>query len=139
MEIRELRIGNLVNVPRLGQSAFRIDIIEHLSKNHDKVGVSQPIAEGFPTHPLTLFLEDLQPIPLTEEILLKCGFEDGCKSIYAIYLPNDGSYFHVKYSVHNNGFYVVLEGFYASRRIKSVHQLQNIIFALTGEELKINL
>jgi hypothetical protein len=75
---------------------------------------------------------NFQPIPLTEEILLKCGFvKDGrwfCLhfGFYSIGIANDESGFN----------YVWDDGF---RTIKYLHQLQNLYFALTNEELTINL
>jgi hypothetical protein len=66
-----------------------------------------------------------EPIPLTEEWLLKLGAKrDKIDNTYylselEIMLPN---FFRYKTSI--------------IRRIKYVHQLQNLYFALTGEELK---
>jgi TATA-box binding protein (TBP) (component of TFIID and TFIIIB) len=67
------------------------------------------------------------PIPITEEILLKCGFEKG----------------KCYFSLEN--FDIDLKGWFgfnnmvANANIKYLHQLQNLYFALTGEELEVNL
>lgn len=76
------------------------------------------------------------PIPLTEEILLKAGFEKVSNESEAL-----------KYSL--NGFDLVftydewtwspIQGAKIGTNIKYIHQLQNLYFALTGEELKIEL
>jgi hypothetical protein len=72
----------------------------------------------------------LTPIPLTEEWLVRFGFEKHkTTDIYPTYAKglinvNDGVVWVV-----NNGFL---------NHIKHVHQLQNLYFALTGRELTLN-
>ena len=72
-----------------------------------------------------------KPIPITEDILLKCGFEKfTTKDIYPTYVNklfnwNDGILFLVGYNFINH--------------IKYLHDLQNLYFALTKTELTINL
>jgi hypothetical protein len=78
--------------------------------------------------------EEVEPIPLTEEWLFKFGFKfDGHCSWWKnklIELTIDTG--EDEYSVfNNNGDYITLKG------IKYVHSLQNLHFALTGEELTI--
>lgn len=75
------------------------------------------------------FSEFYEPIPLTEEILLKCGYfklDNGqihyVRKGHEIWLCDD------MFSCNKNG--VIL---------KSLHQLQNLYFALTNEELTVNL
>lgn len=77
---------------------------------------------------------DLSPIPLTPEILASCGFKDG--------------YFELPFGnklcigSSNNGEYVAYFGEQVvtlSKYYKYLHQLQNLYFALTGEELEIKL
>jgi len=70
-------------------------------------------------------LINVQPIPLTEEWLLKFGFDD-----LGTYGYGRGN-FHI--CLHENEFYFSIN----NRKvfIKHVHQLQNLYFALTGEEL----
>jgi hypothetical protein len=71
MEANELRIGNYVNCPKDGQNPFRIDLFEYASKGIGKFGMIYDKN----THPLTWYLQDLKPISLTEEWLLKFGLE----------------------------------------------------------------
>jgi len=72
-----------------------------------------------------------QPIPLTEEWLLKFGFvaknEGYLCSNKKVYLSDDFYYYCLYFDCED-----VIE-------IKYVHSLQNLYFALTGEELKIEL
>ena len=79
---------------------------------------------------------NLHPIPLTEEVLLKCGFE--------------WSIFHQAYHF-NNGFKYVIDicvGFCRVikyrrngeliNKIDYLHQLQNLYFDLTSNELDVS-
>jgi hypothetical protein len=83
--------------------------------------------------------EDLQPIPLTPEILEKCGFQkDSIDFILplkhgSLQSPLSGEYVVFGLEV-NDLFYDAHES-----DIKYLHQLQNLYFALTCEELQINL
>lgn len=80
----------------------------------------------------------IEPIELTEEILLKCGFEktqEGCIKTLS-YQSNIGL---IKMK---DRFMVSMScpfGLFQSKSIKYIHQLQNLIFALTQKELEINL
>jgi hypothetical protein len=109
MKENELRIGNWVLSPTEGEI---------------QIENGWQIDEG----------EEVKPIPLTEEWLFKFGFKfDGHCSWWKnklIELTIDTG--EDEYSVFNdNGDYITLKG------IKYVHQLQNLYFALTGEELTI--
>jgi len=72
---------------------------------------------------------DIDPIPLTEEWLLKFGFvKHKTTDIYPTFAKqmfnwNDGILYIIGYGFMNH--------------IKHVHQLQNLYFALTGEELVV--
>ena len=80
-----------------------------------------------------------KPIPLTEEILLKCGFVYiESKNVYKLYLPNDnqlliGFNFQNELRLYYKVFNIDLV------EIKHLNQLQNLYFALTNEELTITL
>jgi hypothetical protein len=72
-----------------------------------------------------------KPIPLTEEWLLKFGFERRqIKDLISYTLPKLELY---QYASNNNKiFFEYADG---EVELKYVHQLQNLYFALTGEEL----
>lgn len=77
--------------------------------------------------------EDLNPIELTEERLLQCGFKHTGNGFYELLgthigLCNIGDVFF------NVGFKGITIG-----NIKYLHQLQNLYFVLIGKELEINL
>lgn len=80
-----------------------------------------------------------EPIPLTEEILLKCGFEN---KKYKIDVFEKG---RIRVWIGSRGQYLVYlieEDTTTAHYICSieyVHTFQNLIFALTQTELEINL
>lgn len=81
--------------------------------------------------------EICQPIPLTEEWLVRFGFEYlyfNSEELIHKEFKNLYAYKHVM----NDGFGIVLRGFHALPFVKHVHQLQNLYFALTGEELTLS-
>ncbi len=80
-------------------------------------------------------IEHMRPLHLTEEWLEKLGFEKRAGRMWCINDSNKYSGFFIK--VWSNGLYECrLYGTNILDDCKYVHQLQNIIFALTGEELK---
>jgi len=72
-----------------------------------------------------------QPIPLTEEILIKCGFQCKPKTLSIV---NKSGHCTIELS-RGNFTFKHKDG---KAVIKYLHQLQNLYFALTGEELKFN-
>jgi len=113
----ELRIGNLIKSPN--GEVFKVDNIQVNSINQriDGDGVAG-----------SYFLSGFTGIELTPEVLEKCGFEK--ERHYVV----KGSI----YVFENN--YVALypeEGREEINlpHIKYLHQLQNLVFALTGNEL----
>ena len=78
---------------------------------------------------------DFEPIPLTEEILLKCGFK---------YYKEDNSYqldfgFYCIWGRLEKEFTLYSNGDETETEIKYLHQLQNLYWCLTGQELEVNL
>ena len=117
MKASELRIGNLVKA-----QPFEGIITVF---NNDKCVVKHK--SGI----VKYLIEDLEPIPLTEEWLLKFGFEkQHNEEDFDYWFKNDFS---------NDIIWEHSEGFCHNLNyggdIKYVHQLQNLYFALTNEEL----
>lgn len=77
---------------------------------------------------------DYDPIPLTPEILEKCGFRLNAWG----YLMQDPA---VEFGISIDSLQPI--NYYGSRlaatEIKHLHQLQNLYFALTNKELEVNL
>lgn len=86
-----------------------------------------------------LFAQFMLPIPLTEEWLLRFGFKNLNNNPYWLSLIHNGTGIHI--GTNSN---VELQFFLGDGTVKTklklnyVHQLQNLFFALTGEELTIN-
>lgn len=110
MKPKELRIGNYVNwINTKEQDAlFLIEEIKQLN-----------------------YHDCFQPIPLTEEWLLKFRFKE-TKEAKTIKWFNKGK-LDIVLSDEN---FIVFD-YLVLKHIKHVHQLQNLYFALTGEELQI--
>lgn len=123
MKANELRIGNWYNWYADG-------------KNYQY----QVKAEDF----VNEIIENFDPIPLTEEILLKCGFfkcedfdEGGLIDYrYELHLFNGSISFTSNWNTEDC-IYVNLNQCGAD--VFYLHQLQNLYFALTGEELNVKL
>ena len=114
MEARELRIGNFVEY---GNDIEQITI-------HHLFGV--------------LNGDDVQPIPLTEKWLLNLGFE--FNEFHKNYKVKVDYYHHSIKFYQNEWVYsndISDASCHTITSIQYVHQLQNIYFALTGEELTI--
>lgn len=109
MQANELRIGNWVKL-------ISKDKFYEISTGYD-------IDEGTES-------EDFQPIPFTEEWLLRLGFEQ------------EGDFYSLNYKgVYFSSlipFNEVVSQSYHETTIEFVHQLQNFYFALCGEELTTN-
>jgi hypothetical protein len=78
-----------------------------------------------------------EPIPLTEEWLVKFGFEDRietgvCIAYHYGHNPITNDWMIELIKIHEDSFYFYKNGHF---KIVFVHQLQNLYFALTGEEL----
>lgn len=116
MEAKELRLGNLVMSS--GNNCTVVAI-------HEDEGVSVLGSDFY----LTENESDLQPIPLTEEWLLKFGFKTMIVEDYDIFLLGG---FLIE--VYTDTCVVCFDNVEITK-IKYVHSLQNLFFALTGTEL----
>lgn len=123
MKANELRTGNWVTDSEHLKGDFQVKSIreEHIFQGDWWIN-----------------LDIIRPIELTEELLLKFGFE-----------PHVGAYLNnvfkkVPFSftcLKDTGWNLMIESFLGGYSLKSqiqyVHQLQNLYFALTGEELEL--
>lgn len=140
MEARELRIRNLVSCEMIGDTytdrkpyygKFIFDVAE--------IGVDRcKLSLGFDAVQVVMY-DEISPIPLTEEWLVRFGFEE------KTYVNGDGDEFNW-WSLHgfslNDGFQLTGDNGTSESmlpyKLEYVHQLQNLFFALTGEELTPN-
>jgi hypothetical protein len=125
MKVNELRIGNLVYSRGCNNEQIESTIISLV-----KAGELIAMCEN-------RFIAD-KPIPLTEEWLDKFGFEYDDIFEYvdfeATYSKEllDGEFLNIRIPSFTTLDIYGIE-------LKYVHQLQNLYFALTGEELKQNV
>lgn len=115
MNIKELRIGSavLTHKPKHGGILFVKDI--------ECRGLVS-LDNGY-----TYELEDVYPVSITKEVLLKCGFEHHRDSLFVLYsehLSVDVSRLEMDWNDELRG-----------HKVEYLHQLQNLLFALTGREL----
>ena len=118
--INELRVGNLVHLIADG--------------HENEPDLVNWIVDDFEFYQNRM--KDIQPIPLTEEWLLKFGwiFNIETNSYEKERMPNG----HLaKTSFGWDMFNYVLKSKTTNKTFYFVHQLQNLYFALTGEELTI--
>lgn len=126
MKANELRIGNYVAIEhcRYGEPYLTIESIGLESVNYDFRAYS---------------VGEIKPIPLTEEWLVKFGFKlyptgSYCKDInYDLYLAI--IYSDTPKEIWLNVYQDGVENTTILKHIHYVHQLQNLYYALTGEEL----
>ena len=131
MEARELRIGNLV----YSYAEWHQISCEQVSTVSVVFNNSVILAHG-----LEVKLNKIKPIPLTEDWLLKLGFGRCDDHVMSIKCFDE---LLIEYDYHFHRCFVVIDTDTTTdikwvTHIKHVHQLQNLYFALTGEELKIN-
>lgn len=133
MKANELRIGNYVfdRENRDDNTFYKIALIkspEYNTWSSEDDYLISAIADS------TMY--DIIPsgIPLTEELLSKCNAKENSERYFI-------GLFCLHYDWDENGnkwFYFCPETL-PNIKIKYLHQLQNLYFALTGEELIINL
>lgn len=132
LEARELRIGNLF----LGKPVSHDDLpmVTMTVKKIEKYQ-GDDLINGFwwgQSDYCGWNMKDIKPIPLTEEWLVKFGFEyngmwwDSSQEYFELDTFKDSYVMGVNSCEYNHGI-----------EINHVHQLQNLYFALTGKELTI--
>jgi hypothetical protein len=118
MKANELRIGNVVETRSNKRGWIRYEIT------------------GLNIYQLSAYSEnfekDVRPIPITDDLLLECGFFQDADNRLSVILLKIGLLLML--------MIVVFELLTVGCLGKSItlHELQNLYFTLTGEELKIN-
>jgi hypothetical protein len=141
IKANDLRVGNLF-------TPIRGNFISNKMFDKKTPEVATMTAQGIVDFE-SGFIE-IEPLELTEELLLKCGFEK--TSILGSYLKNTpntakgyGIIIHSQQPYSDKHFTDVIEiyqidgsGLVVQNGLKYIHQLQNLYYALTNEELTIN-
>ena len=134
MKPQDLRIGNYVyyeHTTHIVDGIYENKVYSWWVKNGEPVieYEMKDIGGAMVKNPYRDVISQYEPIPLTEEWLIKLGFKKNITTdlyptfSYDILNVNDGIVYVLNYGFVNH--------------IKYVHQLQNLYFVLTGEELKL--
>lgn len=136
MDSKELRIGNYINFGSTVSEVFGITVTDVMFKY--STGSEEKYAK--------LISEGIQPILLTEEWLLKFGFENITLKYsehsrpMGLYLENIDSYLtfnHNEWRIEEDEDWRDGGNHHDLPEIIYVHQLQNLYFSLTGKELTL--
>lgn len=138
MNLKELKIGNYVIANEYRYENEKKEVVVDCVKKQVKcIGVfDDGLEDAFIQYEVDGYglvkvdSNNTEPIPLTEECLLRFGFKNEHNPIY-FYI--DGFYIEYK-----NDEFSTEVGECSFLVLETVHQLQNLYFALTGEELLIN-
>ena len=132
IQAKDLRIGNILLYNGKQVSVAGISSPQQI-RLYDGIGMDEWV-----------FIDQLSPVPLTDEMLIRFGLNviHGTTSDkdavyvdfkdYRLYLPRMDGF--VKASLHYNAdsiWYPCL------RKLDYIHEYQNIIYSLTGEELTL--
>ena len=132
MEVKELRVGNFVKLfLGIGDSGAAY-------RNFEIKGIMEQLGSEFYliNNTWVEVTNNLEPIPLTEEILLKCGFR------------NKGGVFKhpdcdiIQIYAHEGKFNIFVKGNKQNGSNvlgSNLHELQNLFKVLTRKELQIEL
>lgn len=142
MKTNELRLGNLV--------MYRNQIVKTTGLHYDMFEC-RGIDDAWMC---TGKLENIQPIELTEDVLLKIGFKKEQKLIsdlyYLDYEKDDDNIIRVKYVIFGSkalpllkittSKYTEFEGFeFTKRGVRYLHELQNAYFLMSNQEMEVKL
>lgn len=152
IKVTELRIGNWVQTQVLkspsvpvfprpnapSSSSICLPDVQTVYHQIEALWENMIQLQGWDTYKINL--NDWRGIPLTPQILEKCGFkriDDGKDDDFEeMYETERGDRIDNEKGTykwwHNDRYYSYVE-------LKTVHQLQNLYFALTGQELTVNL
>lgn len=124
IQVNELRIGNLVT-SKTWKGAHKIDSISLIEDGF------QLIIKGYAHDFIQGKYVEIEPIPLTEEWLVKLGLQKS----YNEWVTADFKF--CMEVIEGELFFTGGEGVKLSRSIEHVHQLQNLYYSLTVKELTL--
>jgi hypothetical protein len=144
LKCTDLRIGNWVKVndPIFGVNAYKVATI----RDNGIITLSDNISCS---------VNNIEPIELTEEVLLKIGFKNMFQSVITKgrFELNanigDNEFINIVYHIYKSGesnlnitqrrCESVCDNSIHKHNIKYLHELQNAYYCLTGQELNIEL
>ncbi|MES2620235.1 MAG: hypothetical protein V4615_05215 [Bacteroidota bacterium] len=129
LQANELRLGNLICHVMKESLGFAFERVYSLGEH----GINNPL--NIPNAANQPFYRGL---PLTPQLLERFGFEQVSKGALQVYQKREGRFnFQIVRDFKRDEYY--FEKAHFNHVFYHFHQLQNLYFALTGEELEINL
>ena len=134
MNPKELRLGNFVSVLNKGGGQSITEVYSILDEGIQCYNYN--IEDNTQLYYCEMFpLDELTPIPITQELLLQFGFEETYKTDIRSKLDHPCNYIGCdinrktdnKWQLRYYGNYIICD---------YVHNLQNLFFFLSGNELK---
>lgn len=129
IDLKELRIGNLVSL-----NGRYIDVESISSAVINITGEDEEFG-GF----IGDSWRDIEPIPLTPELLVKCRFKKVEIDAYSDLFKRTTKDFMFSVIYNYIQDKATFNSPHFTQFIQHLHQLQNLYFSLTGEELQINV
>ena len=124
VSVTDVRYGNLINHVSFGTVPIRGIAIDGLKTEYKD----------------SFYWDDVKyhtGIPITEELLLKLGFEVIYRSNFTLRLDHKENFkFGARWNLVNGHFHIRFIGEQFAN-IKCIHELQNLYFSITGSELQI--
>lgn len=147
MKPQELRIGNYV---KYNGSVVSVYAISNPTPNKDKHFDNKARVTLWCNGLIDATIDEIEPIPITDELLLKTGFKKGRNGYFECREYNDElnirfceNYTFIEYTnLHFNPEDVTETNYGSSLEFPKtihLHTLQNIWYLLTGKELEIKL
>ena len=132
MMIQELRIGNYIQLYRHAEDSYKsIHKIKGFFFEDTLNDYAVELEDGF-----IVGVKGFRDIPLTEDILLKCGAKlEGSEW----QIEYDDTAFIFEGSLGRGFYYTGGEGCKLSVLFYNLHELQNLFRPITGEELNVEL
>ena len=133
LKCTDLRIGNYVNIEG--------DVVKVKEIYEKSIHYANSEYESYATE------DFIQPIELTGDILINIGFKKGYNEIYSMALCTDYYDYYISYqNVKDNKYSFVAYGYNGDLKrqirldnIQYLHELQNVFFSFTNQELEIEL
>ena len=143
MKVKELRIGNYISGIYINGDCSEYDSYEENEELCKVVGID---SVGFSEYNIWVDgleksgienYDSFEPIPITEEWLLKFGYKKLDDSQF--YKKKTSEKYYLLTSHHQGYTEICVNSICGGQAVtKYVHQLQNLYFALTGEELVLS-
>ena len=137
MKGNDLRIGNWVKVndPIFGVNTYKVATI----RDNGIITLNDN---------MSCLVDNIEPIELTGDILINIGFKKGYNEIYSKTIKVDFYEYNISYqNVKDNKYSFVAYGYKNGElkrkmildNIQYLHELQNVFFSFTNQELEMKL